>query len=240
MGYQQLFSLQVIVCRLDWSDLQGISVPDQTIAFSKLTAYLRTQGIRIAILHSKNCFSLQAAIDSTVKQFLRDDPHYYHYSKFDMSVLAEWYKQLMTKEPLVILLQDFECFNNEILCDIITICRYRGGYLTDSNSHYRNSGIPFTLIAGLSISVESFHKLLPQSVNSLLNLEKFYLQPCNHFLTRIIEAVSNYISPLDSWQLVIDPVLPIGLSPGTFTFLVENFNLQNFSVHNFIQKLKVK
>lgn len=64
-------------------------------------------------------------------------------------------------------------------------------------SDYKNGGLPFIFIFGLSTSAETIHKQLPQSVSSILRTEKFQLQSSKEYISSIVhEVLSPMFSPI--------------------------------------------
>ncbi|KAG0199401.1 Origin recognition complex subunit 3 [Mortierella sp. GBA30] len=166
----------------------------------------------VVILQSKDCSNLKGALKSMIEQFLglgvagavNPLEGGQRLQNYDMIVLERWYQSLLDlqeehgdKPPtLVVIIQDFESFDQDTLQDFITIC-----------SSYQDR-IPFVLLMGLATSIDALHQSLPKSVLSLLQTTKFQMQQSSECLTAIVEDlfvhanVSLMVGPLPLKQLI--------------------------------------
>lgn len=139
-----------------------------------------------------------------------------------MIVMERWYRSLgdlkegIEKPPtLVIIIQDFESFDQETLQDFITIC------------HSYQDRIPFVFLMGLATSIDALHQGLPKSVLSLLQTKKFQMQQSSECLTAILD------------DLFVQANVGLMVGPLPLKQLVDQFMHYNFSVGGFVANLKV-
>ncbi|KAG0368066.1 Origin recognition complex subunit 3 [Gamsiella multidivaricata] len=183
----------------------------------------------VVILQSKDCVNLKAALKSMIEQFLglgiagavNPLEGGMRLQNHDMIVLERWYRSVCDlreeheKRPtLVLIIQDFESFDQDTLQDFITIC-----------SNYQDR-IPFVFIMGLATSIDALHQGLPKSVLSLLQTRKFQMQQSSECLTAIIE------------DLFIHANAGLMVGPLPLKQLIDQFMHYNFSVGGFVANLK--
>lgn len=140
-----------------------------------------------------------------------------------MVVLERWYQSLLElqhdqghrRPTLVVIIQDFESFDQDTLQDLITIC-----------SNYQDR-IPFVLLLGLATSIDALHQGLPKSVLSLLRTKTFLMQQSSECLTAIVE------------DLFIHANVGLMVGPLPLKQLIDQFIHYNFSVGGFVSNLKV-
>ncbi len=162
-----------------------------------------------AVLDSKGCPTLKATIDTIVTQYLafytekntkknKKSKKKISSPSCTLQTVCDWYNadegedeevtlnakdigNPTSKTPFVIMLQDFEYFDPDLLRDLLTVLSH----------HRHNDGVPFVLLFALSTSADAVHRLLPQSVCSLLSTKTFQLQPSRQYLETIITEVVN-------------------------------------------------
>ncbi|KAF9972558.1 Origin recognition complex subunit 3 [Actinomortierella ambigua] len=181
------------------------------------------------ILQSKDCPNLKATLKNMIEQFLGlglDTGDLFEagskFQNYDMIVLERWYKAITRSRSghrrkavtLVVIIQDFECFDHETLQDFLTIC-----------SNYQDR-IPFVFLLGIATSIEAVHQGLPKSVLSLLRTQKFEMQQSSECLTAIIE------------DLFIRSNVTLHLGPLPLKQLIDQFIHHNFSIGGFMSNLK--
>jgi hypothetical protein len=100
-------------------------------------------------------------------------------------------RDIKSRPSFVIIFEDFEYFDSDVLSDIISILRYEVilNLLSLTSHHQQSDNIPFVLVLALSTSTEAIHRLLPQSISSLLCTKNFQLQPSQQYLETIIDDV---------------------------------------------------
>ncbi|KAK3821049.1 MAG: origin recognition complex subunit 3 N-terminus-domain-containing protein [Benniella sp.] len=138
-----------------------------------------------------------------------------------MIALERWYRSLLElkedhgKRPtLVVIIQDFESFDQETLQDFIMIC------------HSYQERIPFVFLMGLATSIDALHQGLPKSVLSLLQTKKFQMQQSSECLTAIVE------------DLFVHANVGLMVGPLPLKQLIDQFMHYNFSVGGFVANLK--
>ncbi|ORZ14878.1 origin recognition complex subunit 3 N-terminus-domain-containing protein [Lobosporangium transversale] len=188
---------------------------------------------KVVILQSKDCINLKAALKSMIQQFLglnmdgaiNSLESGLKLQNHDMFVLEQWYRSLCTpqeekvanqqRQPtLVVIIQDFESFDQDTLQDLVTIC-----------SNYQDR-IPFVFLMGLATSIDALHQGLPKSVLSLMQTRKFQMQQSSECLTAIIE------------DLFMHGNVSVMIGPLPMKQLIDQFMHYNFSVSGFVANLK--
>ncbi|TPX32579.1 hypothetical protein SmJEL517_g04319 [Synchytrium microbalum] len=184
----------------------GINIPDQETLIGSLATQLQEAKERVAIMWSRNCSSLKGTLRSLIQKLVGDfddgdeemgdandedndmieintSVHKRALCADDMRRLTGWYEHMKDKQPdalpgsLVVLMPDMECFDPQILADLIFICRE---YI---------DRLPFVLLIGVATSVDALHQLLPKSAISLLSTETFKLQLSENCLDGIVEEI---------------------------------------------------
>ncbi|KAF9351066.1 Origin recognition complex subunit 3 [Mortierella sp. AD094] len=185
----------------------------------------------VTILQSKDCINLKAAMKSMIDQFVglaiegavNPLEAGLKLPAYDMIVLERWYQSLcdlrendphMRIPTLVVIIQDFESFDQDVLQDLITIC-----------SNYLDR-IPFVFLMGLATSIDALHQSLPKSVLSLLQTRKFQMQQSSECLTAVIE------------DLFIHANVGLMVGPLPLKQLIDQFMHYNFSIGGFVANLK--
>ncbi|KAF9174644.1 Origin recognition complex subunit 3 [Mortierella sp. AD010] len=187
----------------------------------------------VIILQSKDCVNLKTAMKSMIDQFvglavegaINPLEAGLKLPAYDMIVLERWYQSLcdlrendpdMRTPTLVVIIQDFESFDQDVLQDLITIC-----------SNYLDR-IPFVFLMGLATSIDALHQSLPKSVLSLLQTRKFQMQQSSECLTAVIE------------DLFIHAKVGLMVGPLPLKQLIDQFMHYNFSIGGFVANLKVE
>ncbi|KAG0300536.1 Origin recognition complex subunit 3 [Dissophora globulifera] len=186
----------------------------------------------VVILQSKDCVNLKSTLKSMIEQFLglgiagvvNPQEGAIKLQNYDMHVLERWYQSLCdnqehqqrTRKPpsLVVIIQDFESFDQDTLQDFITIC-----------SNYQDR-IPLVFLMGLATSIDALHQGLPKSALSLLQTRKFQMQQSSECLTAIID------------DLFVQANVGLMVGPLPLKQLIDQFMHYNFSVGGFVANLK--
>ncbi|KAF9966160.1 Origin recognition complex subunit 3 [Mortierella alpina] len=184
----------------------------------------------VVILQSKDCTNLKSALKCMIEQFLglgvagtiNPLEGGMKLQNYDMVVLERWYQSILElhheqrdqRPALVVIIQDFESFDQDTLQDLITIC-----------SNYQDR-IPFVLLLGLATSIDALHQGLPKSVLSLLRTKTFLMQQSSECLTAIVE------------DLFIHANVGLMVGPLPLKQLIDQFIHYNFSVGGFVSNLK--
>ncbi|KAF9570993.1 Origin recognition complex subunit 3 [Mortierella alpina] len=187
-------------------------------------------GNHVVVLQSKDCPNLKSALKCMIEQFLglgvagavNPLEGGMKLQNYDMVVLERWYQSLLElqqeqgfqRPTLVVIIQDFESFDQDTLQDLITIC-----------SNYQDR-IPFVLLLGLATSIDALHQGLPKSVLSLLRTKTFLMQQSSECLTAIVE------------DLFIHANVGLMVGPLPLKQLIDQFIHYNFSVGGFVSNLK--
>ncbi|OZJ02637.1 hypothetical protein BZG36_04165 [Bifiguratus adelaidae] len=221
----------------------GLNMADHQSFFSQLHNKLRSatdSAMRkplVARLTSAQSSHLKAMLKSMIKQFMdqdvtmrdsgaKDDVNTtsanateIKINSSDMQILALWYAFLTSsmraesKPRLVVIVEDFECFEVQVIEDFITIC-----------SSYRDS-LPFILLFGVATTTDIVHQTLNQSVLCLLNVRQFRLQQAEVWLENLID------------QLLIRPT-NIKLGPQMYRYILDQFFLHNLSTTTVVSNIK--
>lgn len=132
-----------------------------------------------------------------------------------MQVLRSWFfeKKNHEKSCLVVIIPDFELFNQNVLLDLISIL-----------TTYR-SELPLILILGVATSVSALISLIPYHITSKLKFEVLKTLESPALLNSIIDDV------------LLSPFCPFRLSRSVLTHLVDVFMFYDFSINSFIKGL---
>eukprot|EP00126_Sphaerothecum_destruens_P007999 Sdes_comp20050_c0_seq2m12917 len=117
--------------------------------------------------------------------------------------------------PIVIVVEDFEGFEASIMEDLIIIC----------SGHSLNLCISFLFCVATHGDV--LQRKLSRSALSVLQTRKFHIQQSSVYLTGILEEIMN-----------VESGCLFTFSQSLFTFLVDQFLFEHFSVTCFLQSLK--
>ncbi|XP_046552797.1 origin recognition complex subunit 3-like [Haliotis rubra] len=227
--------------------ITGVNTPDHAVMFSNLVQLLKERvSSLVATLRSKDCPNLKTTLSKMISQLtsnpdlmLDDDDDDVapkrKQAACTVSTLCQWYNSkfrsassspkkrrsgggavetTMSQPPLVVVLEDMESFLPHVLQDVISIC-----------SNYIHE-LPLVLVFGIATSVTAVHRLLPNSVSSLLCMEKFQAPPSSEYLTQVINKV------------LMTATFPFKLGPKVFQLLLDIFLYHDFSVLNFIKGLQ--
>uniref|UniRef100_A0A1Y1MP20 Origin recognition complex subunit 3 n=3 Tax=Photinus pyralis TaxID=7054 RepID=A0A1Y1MP20_PHOPY len=216
--------------------LTGINMPDHVALFSTLCKEIKKSVTpHIAVLHTEHCSTLKNLVESAVDQFV-NKVHSYESDGDELkskirktyctfAFLQAWYESLhgstnskrktrSVAQPLVIIIPDFENFNEKSLQDFILII-----------SSYLNV-LPIILIFGIATSVNAIHRSLPFHVSSKINIQVFNTQPSHLYLNRIIESV------------LLTEDCPFHIGGKVFQCFTDIFLYYDLSVQRFIKNFK--
>lgn len=226
----------------------GVNTPDHGVMFSTLIELLHERvSPLVAILKSKDCNKVKNVLTKTLGQLLQN-PELFLDEEEDavtstknlpctLSTLASWYQSKYmagqkqahspTKKrksvtssgnhkypPVVIVFEDLESWIPQVLQDFIMIC-----------SNYIRQ-LPIVFVFGIATSVAAVHRLLPNTVSSLLCMEKFQAPPSTEYLTLVIN------------QIIMTSKYPFKLGSKVFQLLLDIFLYHDFSVLSFIKGLQ--
>lgn len=223
----------------------GVNTPDHGVMFSTLVELLHERVTPlVANLKSKDCNRVKNVLTKTLGQLLKN-PELFANDEEEtitntknipctLSTLSSWYmskyKQKQshsptkkrkststshhTYPPIVIVFEDLESWIPQVLQDFISIC-----------SNYIHQ-IPIVFVFGIATSVAAVHRLLPNTVSSLLCMEKFQAPPSTEYLTLVIN------------QIIMTSRFPFKLGSKVFQLLLDIFLYHDFSVLNFVKGLQ--
>ncbi|XP_066259603.1 origin recognition complex subunit 3 [Euwallacea similis] len=196
--------------------LTGINMPDHEAQFKNLDKLLKDRITpHVALLHSQQCGKLKNLIESMIGQFLNNETTITP----SLPLLQRWYDGLYETETkklkLVVIILDFEGFSPKVLQNFILII-----------SSYLHK-LPFVLIFGIATSISSLYTSLPYHVISKINVQIFKCQPSTVHLNNVLE------------ELLFTPFCPFQLGGRVFDLFTEIFLFYDFSVHNFVQNIKI-
>ncbi|XP_025829507.1 origin recognition complex subunit 3 isoform X2 [Agrilus planipennis] len=148
-------------------------------------------------------------------------------SQCTFSLLQGWYEASYpiespkrTKKPpkkrkiLVVVIPDFESFNDKILQDFVLII-----------SSYLNV-LPFALVFGVATSTSALHKSLPHHVSSRISVKVFQSQTSVVYLNNILE------------NIFLTADCPFHLGGRIFSLFIDQFLFYDLSVKGFIRNVK--
>ena len=201
--------------------LTGINQTDHMSRFENLAEKIRKETYsNVALLQSRNCPSMKAAIETIVASFVEDsnddtEQRILRKNQMNLHVLEAWYDEKyehLDKRPnLAIIIPDFEVFNAEVLQDLIIIL------------HNYSEILPFVLIFGVATSLATIHSVLPYHVTSKISLKAFQSEPSSDNLNKILD------------QILLSPYSGFHLSGKSFKLLVDIFLFYDFSVQGFVE-----
>ncbi|XP_034103832.1 origin recognition complex subunit 3 [Drosophila albomicans] len=217
--------------------LTGINQPDHLKQFESLTQHLNAkQAARVAVLQSRDCATLKAAVESMVYNLMEAQPSAddanedeeteddrdrkrLRRSQCTMKQLHLWYDnnyrgEGVKHQVLLVILPDFECFSASVLQDFILILSAQCDRL------------PFVLVLGVATAMTAVHSTLPYHVSSKIKLRVFQTQPAPTGLNELLDKV------------LLSPKYAFHLSGKAFKFLTHIFLYYDFSIQGFIQGFK--
>lgn len=114
--------------------LTGINMPDHEAQFKTLGRKITDDVTpHVVYLHSQHCSNMKNLVENMVGQFVNvsndcsfdsdTDKSSIKKSQCNFSLLQSWYESLSTKENLVVIITDFESFNEIVLQNFILIVR---------------------------------------------------------------------------------------------------------------------
>ena len=184
--------------------------------FSNLISQLASVTPHVTVLGSG--LNIKSLVQQIVLDLSESDNPEEGIKKADasFSALEKWYNNQHSatdRDPLVVILQDFEASAGPALADLILLMK-------------RYQQLPFVLIFGVATTITTVHRTLPHSATSKLTINKFGSPPAGQLLDQVLE------------KILIDPSNPFKLSHKVFQFLIENFLFHDFAVQNFLQGYK--
>lgn len=218
--------------------VMGVNMSDHAEVFKLLACKLRASVTHmIATVQVKDCNSISTLMQKVVSDIVQtasSDDVVLKKNLCTMSMLASWYKSAIEKapcspskrqkrtgssvqkgDPIVVILEDLEGFKPTVLQDLILIC-----------SNYIDQ-LPLVLILGVSTTVNTVHRLVPQRASSCLAIETFSSIPVTEYLSQVFEKV------------LLDPSVPFKLGPRVFQLIVDVVLFHDFSLANLLQMLKM-
>lgn len=200
--------------------LTGINQSDHYGQFDNLSLKIENSlPSHTAILPARHCSNIKSAVQKMVGCFIDNDLNTEEQSirqnQYTMQVLRSWFfeKEGHQKSCLVVIIPDFELFNQTVLLDLISIL-----------TTYR-SELPLILILGVATSVSALINLIPYHITSKLKFEVLKTLQSTTLLNSIINDV------------LLSPFCPFRLSRNVLTHLVDVFMYYDFSINSFIKGL---
>ncbi|XP_072912496.1 origin recognition complex subunit 3 isoform X1 [Hemitrygon akajei] len=227
----------------------GVNVPDHELTFQGLSDLLKQSVTpHVVCLPGKECTTVKQLLQKILVTLMggdsndeeeEEDEHHpveFHQRKMicSMASLCRWYNTLTKKStskspskkrksllqheeapPIVIILKDLESFLPKVLQDFIIIA-----------SNYIQH-LPLVLVFGLATSPITIHRMLSQSVSSLLCIELFQSLSCTDHLATVID------------KLVLTAKFPFKLSGKVLQVLNNIFLYHDFSAKNFVKGVQL-
>ena len=196
--------------------LTGVNMPDHNKVFNNLISKLGSVTPHVTVLGSG--LNLKSLVQQIVVDLSETETEE-GIKKADasFSALEKWYGSQYSdndsKNPLVVVLQDFESSAGPALTDLILLMK-------------RYHCLPFVLIFGVATTITTVHRTLPHSATTKLTINTFGSPPASQLLDQVLE------------NIIISPTNPFKLSHRVFQFLIENFLFHDFAVQNFLQGYK--
>lgn len=183
-----------------------------------------------AHLQSQYSTTSKAAFSSLVRQLMKGRAHAGEditaasdkektTSGATLAHLESWYRHYISsakpETPLVVVVEDFDCFDKDVLHDLIYVLHT-----------YRNASLPLVLVLGVSTTAASIYRTLSQDILSLLSTQLFQLQQAEKYVEAIVD------------QVLLQGVNPLFLGWNVYQFLFDNFFNHHLSVSNFIRQIR--
>ncbi|CAI7622566.1 unnamed protein product [Penicillium manginii] len=169
----------------------GSNVSSLSRLLSRLNDHLTSSGEGgVVVLESGDATNLKNSLKNVIRAAVTNTEGNDGYQKFltdrtgprllayDLDLLNDYVQRKGTKK-LVIALRDSEAFDPALLTDLLSLFQ---SWL---------DRIPFTILLGISTSVELFETRLPRSCVSLLQGKHFELQDAGNCVDRIYEALQT-------------------------------------------------
>nr|XP_021200999.2 origin recognition complex subunit 3 isoform X1 [Helicoverpa armigera] len=221
--------------------LTGVSQPDHVSQFTSLIEIIRSEVTpHVALVNSQDAPTVKHLVENAVWQLINgnqtldfdDDSEgcisqtkKIKKNQCTMKTLKNWYqskamlsptkkKPLKAKQPLVIIIPDFESFNCNVLQDFVMIV---SSYV---------STMPIVLVFGVATSVSALHKSFPYNVSSKLLIKVFHSHASPVYMNQVLE------------DIFLTHTSPFHLSGKAFELLTDVFLFYDFSVTGLIQSIK--
>uniref|UniRef100_A0A182MTR2 Origin recognition complex subunit 3 n=1 Tax=Anopheles culicifacies TaxID=139723 RepID=A0A182MTR2_9DIPT len=205
--------------------LTGINQIDHLSQFEKLAYDIHNNTLSIVVLlQARDGSNLKQAIETIVGKCIesqaRDNSNEKRFRKnqLNLDVLQAWYLETHAnrdaRPKLIIVVPDFELFNQVVLQDLIIIL--------DSYA----AMLPFVLVFGVATDISTIHNVLPYHVTSKIKISVFQSEPSATNLNKILNEV------------LLTPFCPFHLSSKVFKLLLDIFLFYDFSVNGFIEGFK--
>uniref|UniRef100_A0A8C8RQZ1 Origin recognition complex subunit 3 n=1 Tax=Pelusios castaneus TaxID=367368 RepID=A0A8C8RQZ1_9SAUR len=237
------------MCRMKSSEIPtaalvlGVNVTDHDLTFKSLSEVLQDNVTPYVVsLEAKECPGIKHLLQKLMGQLMdccidvdsseEEDCVKISQKKIrcSMASLSKWYESVTKKTgsetpskkrtsssrhwqspPIVVIFKDMESFTTKVLQDFIVM----------SGQHIHE--FPLILIFGIATSPMIIHRLLPQSISSLLCIELFQSLSCKEYLATVID------------KLLLTTQFPFKLSEKALQVLINIFLYHDFSVQNFIK-----
>lgn len=213
----------------------GVNVSDHLLFFKQLSNHLTVVTSKVAVVSSKSCTSIKHMIRNIITQLMdsqtenpvesskgsdvesddEDTEVNLKKTHYDFLNFQDYYNDSGCKNKLIIVLQDYENFPNNILNDFLLIL------------HEYLVSLPVLLICGVSTSPSIIHSTLNYDVISTMKIHTFYNQPS-------IECL-NLISD----KIILNNKFPVVLHHSIVEFLIDNFLFYDFSLQTFMKGIKI-
>ena len=198
--------------------LTGVNMPDHNKVFTNLISQLASVTPHVTVLGSG--LTIKSLVQQIVLDISESESGEGGIKKAEasFSALRKWYNNQYSSEdsnrdPLVVILQDFETSAGPALTDLILLIK-------------RYQDLPFVLVFGVATTITTVHRTLPHSATTHLTINTFGSPPASQLLDQVLE------------KIVISPDNPFKLSQKVFQFLIENFLFHDFAVQNFLEGYK--
>lgn len=205
--------------------LTGVNQVDHIKQFDSLALQITNDcSSAVTILQSRDCPNLKSAIEALAGGIIHQLQNYKPHSNLKRncmtlnvleSLYQNSYSESETKPKLVIMLADFEQFNQNVLQELFNnLCLY-------------TTRLPIVLVLGIATAYKTLHNVLPFHITSKINVSIFQTEPSTVMLNKILQEV------------VLAPHSTFHLSGKSFKILMDIFLFYDYSLHSFIQGYKI-
>ncbi|XP_012254111.2 origin recognition complex subunit 3 isoform X2 [Athalia rosae] len=198
--------------------LTGVNLPDHATLFNLLAHEFKDITQHVAIIQRRDSYNLKNMLEETVYQLINvSENTSLNMKKYQCtpSVLNAWYEECTSKQPLLIIIPEFESSSADILQEFILIL-----------SVYSKQ-IKFILIFGVATALHAVHRSLPHHVTSKLQVQVFQAQSQVKSLSSVFEGI------------VLSTETSFKLTGRAFQLLTDIFLFYDFSVRGFLEGYKL-
>lgn len=193
--------------------IAGLNNADHPIYTSIIVEQLRDYITnKVSLISGITCRSIGDIIKSIIYQVVHINRK--KYRTFDD--LYRYFQELggQDKFKLIILIEDFENFDNQLLSDFLYILKMH------------NKKLRVVIIGMLGTTTDIILHKLPRSISNFLDSKVFIVKPPSNIIDKFVE------------NILTSELMPFQLTAEVYKFIYESFEYYTYSVTSFVSKLK--